>query len=186
MIARAALIGAAFSRAAFSRAAFSQAGLSPTAVVRAGLRRAGLNRVGLNRVALSRVALSVGLAAAFGCTVGEQAAEPPSREPLEQPPSDQPPPEPCLDDYGSCDPQRGCPEGSECTHVEWEYGAGTICTRTCEDDFDCPTQGGTPSRCLALGTSPEFRCYRDCVVDEECSLGHVCQPLLVGRAVCLP
>jgi hypothetical protein len=90
-----------------------------------------------------------------------------------------------VEDYSGCDVD-GCLDPSQCTEVDWAYGNGGLCTRTCESELDCPSVGGHHGRCIQIEGIPSFICVKSCELGVDCSSGQVCQPLAIGGSVCLP
>lgn len=93
--------------------------------------------------------------------------------------------------YAPCDESRDC-EGpaDRCyrlrfTRTDGTEGDGTLCSKRCDADADCPG-GGT---CLALAGDPEgtFICFEPCAGD-VCYEGHACTAVdgASTDAICLP
>ncbi len=93
--------------------------------------------------------------------------------------------------YAPCDDSRDCDEPADrCyrlrfTRSDGTDGDGTLCSKRCDADEDCPG-GGT---CLALAGDPDanFLCFEACGGD-TCFAGHVCTAVdgAMTAAVCLP
>jgi hypothetical protein len=90
------------------------------------------------------------------------------------------------EDYTACRRDDDCLAPSQCTDVDWAYGEGTLCTRACESELDCPSVEGFHGRCIQIAGVPSFICVKGCESDSDCGWGQVCQPLTIGGRVCLP
>ena len=93
--------------------------------------------------------------------------------------------------YAPCDESRDCEAPADrCvrlrfTRSDGSEGDGTLCSKRCTSDDDCPGAG----RCLALAGDPNatFLCVESCTGD-SCFVGHACTPVegAPGGDVCLP
>lgn len=116
------------------------------------------------------VLLSVGAAVGSGCSARDES-------------------EPCGNDYGTCGESGRCGGGATCEAFAWRYGSADICARGCNDEQDCPRTGGRGGRCVDVNVTGDFQCFSDCVADDECPFGWVCQPIRSASGVsgiCLP
>lgn len=92
--------------------------------------------------------------------------------------------------YAPCDDSRDCNGADRCYRLRFDRsdgteGDGTLCSRACAEDDDCPGDGV----CLALAGDAEgtFVCLERCP-EAGCFEGHACTPITgsdVGP-VCLP
>jgi len=102
----------------------------------------------------------------------------------------------CLVGCSSSGLYGGCDDGSECespadgcyrvllTRSDGSEGDGSLCTRGCASDADCPD-----GVCLALvgDASSRFLCYPPCEEASDCPAGLLCTPVTgADGAVCLP
>lgn len=95
---------------------------------------------------------------------------------------------PYPDYYEPCSHDWECPGAAECWVVDIEYVDGwvsdSMCTRTCDDDFDCPFDG----LCEDAALGPPL-CFAPCVYDFDCPAGFACVDEVDGRwhdPICLP
>jgi hypothetical protein len=98
-------------------------------------------------------------------------------------------PPPCGEDYGTCSPSFPCGGGATCESFSWRYGSGSMCTRGCDDELDCPRSGGRAGRCISVNRDGRFACFIDCASPSDCPDGWVCQPIQssgVVSGICLP
>jgi hypothetical protein len=97
---------------------------------------------------------------------------------------------PCGEDYASCETMNSCASGTSCMQFVWRDGRGTICSRSCERETDCPREAGYAGRCIDANASGQRLCFRECSSDDDCPASWVCQPIVnqrgEGGAVCLP
>lgn len=87
--------------------------------------------------------------------------------------------------HGPCEESGDCGADSSCEQLDWEYGAGGICTGACRNELDCASNGSRAGRCLAVAGGT-FQCYSECTATGDCPGGWVCQPVSTGGGVCLP
>lgn len=90
---------------------------------------------------------------------------------------------PCLPYYGSCESPSDCAGAAACERLDWEFGSGQICWRSCNDQLDCPREDGIEAGCLDVNRDGRFACYPTC--GRGCPAGWVCQPTSRG-SFCLP
>src|SRR5690349_21775333 len=58
-----------------------------------------------------------------------------------------------------------CGGTAACFGISWEFGAGDVCSRTCEDETSCPSPAGRSVRCLDVEGEGEFLCHVSCASD---------------------
>jgi hypothetical protein len=79
-----------------------------------------------------------------------------------------------------------CEGTATCHELSWDFGMGSVCTRECESELDCPIPLDRDVRCLDVGRTGDFLCHVSCLSDGQCPATWVCQPLGTGGSVCLP
>ncbi len=97
--------------------------------------------------------------------------------------------------YAPCESASDCVEadfGMGCyrlrvTRTDGSEASGGVCSRTCEQDMDCPNGG----LCIALSADPARTrfCVASCERDRTCQPPHRCTPLAeegAGLHACLP
>lgn len=100
--------------------------------------------------------------------------------------SSEPTTSPCaLEPHGPCMGANDCADGSSCQELDWELGAGGVCTQECRDELDCVSIGSRAGRCLRLAGGV-FQCFSSCDSNSQCPHGWVCQSVSTGGSVCLP
>lgn len=95
--------------------------------------------------------------------------------------------------YAACEEGSDCGDGSdgcygvELTRTDGSTSEGSLCTRRCETDEDCPVDGV----CLALAGDPsgETLCWATCDVALDCYVGLRCTEVDGApgvSSICLP
>jgi hypothetical protein len=93
-----------------------------------------------------------------------------------------------ADVFEPCAFDEDCPDFTECHAIVIDYGdvivEDAMCTMTCFDDLDCPTDG----ICLGASSGPPL-CYQLCFDDFDCPDGFGCVEQVVDDSfepTCIP